>query len=181
MKHIMVDLETLATTADAVILSLGAVRFDLEKGKLDDQGFYASISIESNIQVGRRVDESTLIWWMKQTAAAQHVFHEAKQPLHSVLNEFGDWLQTDDNFMWSNGADFDIPMLAHAFTQHHCEVPWRHWNIRCFRTYKNLPGAAMVPKPTQGIAHNALVDAVNQAHHAIGIYKALFRNSMVKA
>ena len=49
MKDVMVDLETLATSADAVILSIGAVRFDLETGEIDDAGFYASISVESNL------------------------------------------------------------------------------------------------------------------------------------
>ena len=48
MKNIMIDLETLGNRSDAVILSLGAVKFDLTSGKIDDQGFYASISIDSN-------------------------------------------------------------------------------------------------------------------------------------
>ena len=43
MKHIMIDLETLGTVADAAIMSIGAVRFDLDSDKIDDTGFYASI------------------------------------------------------------------------------------------------------------------------------------------
>ena len=41
MKNVMLDLETLGTTASAVILSIGAVRFDLTSEKIDDKGFYA--------------------------------------------------------------------------------------------------------------------------------------------
>lgn len=182
MNEIMVDNETLGTTADAVILSIGAVRFDLATGEIDDAGFYASISVDSNLELGRRVSEDTLLWWMKQTAAAQAVFHEPKQPLRTALENFADWLGDDNNMMWSNGADFDLPMLAHAYTQCGMEVPWRFWNSRCFRTYKNLPGAKRIAAPaTQGIAHNALSDAVGQAMHLCTIHKNLFTSSMVKA
>ena len=66
MKHVMIDFETLGTAADSVIMSFGAVRFDIESGEMDDEAFYRSISIESNLEKGRRIDESTLIWWMDQ-------------------------------------------------------------------------------------------------------------------
>ena len=73
-KNIMVDLETLGTSADSVILSIGAVKFDLETGEIDNRGFYASVSVESNLSFRRRVSEETLLWWLKQPAAAQQVF-----------------------------------------------------------------------------------------------------------
>lgn len=44
MKHVMVDLETLGLSVDAVILSVGAVKFDLEDDAPSDDGFYGSIS-----------------------------------------------------------------------------------------------------------------------------------------
>lgn len=65
MSDIMVDLETLGTTADAVILSIGAVKFDLVSGQIDDEGFYASISVESSLNRKRRISEDTLLWWFK--------------------------------------------------------------------------------------------------------------------
>lgn len=175
MNHVMVDNETLATTADAVIISIGAVRFDLESGKIDNDGFYRSISIESNFELRRRVSEDTLIWWMKQPAAAQAVFHEAKETLQTALAEFADWLgNTRDTQMWSNGADFDLPMLAHAYTQIGSDVPWQFWNNRCFRTYKNLPGAKTIRVPDVGVKHNALSDAYQQAQTICAIHAALF-------
>lgn len=181
MQHVMIDCESLATTADAVILSLGAVKFDLESGDIDDAGFYASISVESNLDLGRRIAEDTLIWWMKQTPAAQGVFHEPKEALGEALVSFSDWLGNDEYFMWSNGADFDLPMIGHAFTQCKVEIPWRFWNSRCFRTYKTLPGAKNIAAPSSGTKHNALADAVNQAVHAQAIYKALFSKKTVLA
>lgn len=174
MKHVMVDLETLGTSADAVIMSIGAVRFDLETGDIDDLGFYASVSVDSNLELKRRVSEDTLLWWLKQSPAAQKVFHEPKIELPEALADFSDWLGTDDNYMWSNGADFDLPMIAHAYTQARIEVPWKFWNSRCMRTYKNLPGAKNIKFDAEGVKHNALSDAVNQARQVQLIHAALF-------
>lgn len=187
LKHVMVDMETLATTADAVILSIGAVKFDLDSDQIDDDGFYASISVESNLLKGRRISEDTLIWWMGQPSAAQAVFSEPKSTLETGLIEFSDWLGDDDKHIWANGSDFDTPMLAHAFTQHGMEVPWKFWRNRCFRTYKTLPHAAQVKFVADGVKHNALSDALNQARHAQLIQRVVSgrepfkKNSMVKA
>jgi len=187
MKHIMVDLETLGTVADAVIMSIGAVKFDLDSDNYDDNGFYASVSVDSNLMMKRRVQEDTLMWWLKQPAEAQHVFHEGKDILEEALEEFSDWIGTDDYCMWSNGADFDLPMLAHAFTQHQKEVPWKFWNSRCFRTYKTLPQARQVSYTPTGIKHNAMADALNQVRHLQAIQRvvsgkvAMVVNSMVKS
>lgn len=176
MKHIMLDTETLGTTADACILSIGAVKFDLESDAIDDAGFYASISIDSNLEYRRRIQEDTLIWWMKQGPEAQGVFHESKQTLGNALDELSDWIGDGDYKVWSNGADFDLPMLAHAYTQHGKEIPWKFWNSTCFRTYKGLPGAKLIRPASMGVKHNALSDAHQQARTAQAIYAALFAN-----
>lgn len=174
MKHIMLDTETLGTTASAVILSIGAIKFDLNSAQIDDAGFYASIDIESNLDLGRRIQEDTLLWWLKQDAAAQQVFHEAKTTLTEALTGLSDWIGDDSYTVWSNGADFDLPMLAHAYSQVGMEVPWKFWNSRCFRTYKNLPGAKDIRLPPTGVKHNALSDAYQQAQTLQAIHAALF-------
>lgn len=175
MKHIMFDLETLATTSDAVIMSIGAVKFDLDSTRIDDNGFYASVSVESNLDLKRRISESTLTWWMSQDIAAKAVFVEAKQTLRAALEELTNWMSDDvDYTVWSNGADFDLPMLAHAYTQCGLDIPWAYPKGRCFRTYKNLPGAKAIRIPPAGTKHNALSDAHQQAATLQAIHKALF-------
>jgi hypothetical protein len=170
----MLDLETLGTAADACIMSIGAVRFDLDFNTIDDDGFYASVGIESNLMYKRRIQEETLIWWMKQGAAAQGVFHEDKQSLPVALADFADWMGPGEFTMWSNGADFDIPMIAHAYITCAIPLPWKYYNSRCFRTYKNLPGAKEIKLPFTGTKHNALFDAVYQAQTAQAIHTKLF-------
>lgn len=173
----MVDLETLATTADAAIVSIGAVKFDLSSDKVSDEGFYASISIESNMDYGRKISETTLQWWFKQAAEnpkSVEVFHEKKQGIDDALEAFAEWVDRPDYQIWCNGANFDEPILAHAFTQCRMPIPWQFWNVRCVRTYKNLPGAKDVVIPRVGVHHNALSDALTQAALVQAIYRKLF-------
>lgn len=68
-NRIMVDLETLGTAPGSVILSIGAVRFDVEEGLLDE--FYVNIDVESSQRLGLTIDGATVMWWMKQSDAAR--------------------------------------------------------------------------------------------------------------
>ena len=173
---LMIDFETLDTVASAVILSIGAVRFNIDTGEIDDRGFYASITVESNLAMGRTISDSTLKWWMQQSPAAQAVFTEPKTTLELALGEFYEWFGPEDKDMrvWSNGADFDIPMLAHAARGFDWELPWKFWNHKCFRTLKGLPAAKRAKSiPPPKTAHNALDDALAQATHACAIWKEL--------
>lgn len=169
---VMVDLETLGTVANSIILSIGAVKFDLNSDHIADDGFYASISIDSNLHAGRQLSESTLLWWLDQSQTAQAVFREPKQTLEAALDSLTEWFGTDDRqTIWSNGADFDLPMLAHAYAGYGWETPWKFWNSRCVRTYRALPAAQGLPK--LGNDHNALRDAINQAKLVQAIQKAM--------
>ena len=153
------------------MLSIGAVKFDLDSDAIDDAAFYASVSVDSNTRMGRSTSESTLWWWMKQSDEAKAVFGEPKQHLQTVLPEFCDWFH-GATYIWSNGADFDIPMLAHALRQHELEPPWNFWNARCARTYKNLPGVRDI-RIENPMKHSALHDAIAQAKHMQAIQRKL--------
>lgn len=167
-NHVMLDLETLGTAADAVILSIGAVKFNAKK--INDAGFYSIVSVESNLALKRRVQEDTLAWWMKQSDAARALFLQPGCTLQAALEDLADWIGNDDVTVWSNGASFDIPILEHAYVQTGLTVPWKFWNTRCFRTVKSLPLAKSVPAPTPAIAHHALHDAIAQARHLQAIW-----------
>ena len=179
MSHnIMIDLETLGTTADSVILSIGAVRFDLEAGTVfDDEGstFYRSVAVEK--QVGRTISADTLTWWTGQGKDAQAVFTEPKTSLVFALMDLQEWVDPTEGaypYVWSNGADFDLPMLVHAFDQAELVCPWKPYAGRCYRTFKNLPGARAIKVERQGQHHNALDDAIYQARHLCAIHQSLF-------
>lgn len=50
----MVDIETMATTSDAAILSIGACAFDIRSHDEPSDTFDITISLESNEAEGRR-------------------------------------------------------------------------------------------------------------------------------
>lgn len=179
---VMVDLETLDTAAGATIISIGAVKFDLNSDLIEDGGFYASVSVESNLAAGRTISESTLCWWLQQSAEAQAVFHEPKQSVQGALDSFTEWFG-NSTFIWSNGADFDVAILTHAYRQQGWDVPWQFWNVRCVRTYKNLPGMKGLPVAVNPLKHNALADAYAQARLVQAIQRKLMAagHPMVKA
>lgn len=162
--NVMIDLETLGVTADSMIMSIGAVKFTMD-GYIDDKGFYAICSMAG--QSRRHINPDTLAWWMKQDAAAQAIFTDPSRiSLEDALHDLKDWYSGSEKaLLWSNGADFDIPMINHALHMYDIAPLTQHWNHRCFRTLKQE--WPMVPKPAhEGAAHNALVDAIQQARWA---------------
>lgn len=174
LQHVMIDLETLGTCADAVIISVGAVKFDPYSDALDHEGFYSSVSVDSNHEVAQRaIEEDTLVWWMRQTPHAQRVFHEPKTTLRCALEELAHYLDDPAVEVWANGADFDLAILAHAYAQFGMEVPWSHRRTNCYRTFKKLPALAGAPALAHFDAHHALADAQYQARQLQAWHAAL--------
>ena len=178
----MIDLETLGTRADSVIISIGAVKFNKHDAQIGDHLFYESVSIDSNYasNMGQRhISEDTINWWMKQSPEAQIVFREPKNTLMASLESLRSWVCEEDDVdaatvqVWGNGAGFDVTMLEHAYATKGLEIPWQYFNARCFRTVKNLPQALTVAKPANTLAHHAASDAMWQAVHLQAIWKAM--------
>lgn len=175
-NNVMIDIETLNTSADAVIMSIGGVKFSFDEDYTET--FYTSISIESNLRHQRTISESTLKWWMRQSEKAKEVFFEPKAELAEALQAFSKWLFNKyEGGVWSNGAAFDIPILEHAYRQLDLSIPWHYYKVRCMRTYRNLPGAESIATPDYGVAHNALDDAIQQVNTLRLIHNKLFTES----
>lgn len=168
-SHLMFDLETLGTTADAVVLSIGAV-FGVE-GSKEFKTFEIHLHLDDQLKPGptqRRVDASTLLWWFNQDNAPRQNQIEAGRSasVEEGVALFIEWVESvvDRNtLVWGNGSDFDTAILMHLFKQHGFTSPWMFWNHRCFRTLKAL-FKAEVPQPAQN-DHIAVNDAVNQMTH----------------
>lgn len=176
MNNVMIDNETMGTVPNAVILSIGAVKFDKNKpGELGGT-FYAVLDKEDQIKRGRIVDPETVRWWSGQSPEAQEVLHTTdREPVRVALERL--WLFLGGDFdddlnpqkghikLWGNGSDFDNPQIVSLFNMYGLTVPWEFWNNRCFRTMKSEFGSlAKAPKRT-GTYHNALDDAITQVEH----------------
>lgn len=169
MNDIMVDLETLDTEPTAVVISLGACLFDIEK-KIIPSTFYMAAEVQEQMDRGRTISADTIKWWMGQNNAAQHVFKEKAKPMAEVLKTFVFWLNTvggkKDRLVWGNGSTFDISMLENLFKMYGMERPWNYNGIMDLRTFKRFVGRGdKIPQPL--IHHNALEDAKTQAQYVI--------------
>lgn len=177
--HVMLDMETLALSPDAVILQVGMVEFEpVRGGKVEVDGLCIFVDIDS--QVWRKINGPTLLWWMDQSdAARRHIIegHSLSLDLETTLTSISEWLDTrlhEFDYLWSKGADFDVAILKHAFMDNKLPVPWHYRQARCLRThfdYNPLSSSAQEKAHDRAakildaplVKHDAIHDAVIQA------------------
>lgn len=170
--QVALDLETLGTSPDSVILAIGAVA--VCEGAGHRRKFYSICNV--NAQPGRTISQSTLNWWSGQSDAARVAFDEAHKQeapmLATVLEQLTHWIGelglTHDVYVWGNGASFDVAMLEHAYKQSSDFVPWDFRKTRDMRTLYDITlrlGMDIKGNTTRvGTHHNALDDAEFQAN-----------------
>jgi exodeoxyribonuclease VIII len=171
LRHVMVDLETMGTRVTSAIIAIGVSIFD-EGGTRER--FYTPVSLDSCLSHGLTQDASTAKWWYEQSEDARSHWDVPNPPaLDVALRDLQEFLEQHTTkrfrYMWGNGADFDIAMLAHAHSAIGAQIPWEFWNVRCFRTMKNV--LPIVVPPRKGTHHMALDDAMHQVDHLCEILR----------
>lgn len=162
----MLDLETLSTRSNAAILSIGACIFG-DAPKTPQIPFHAYLELEPQFRQGAAFDPSTLMWWLGQSHEARNAQIRAPRmnPTDTLIH-FAEWFKfSGAETVWSNGADFDIPIITEAFKRHGATVPWKYNAGRDVRTLFFLVGQKLGYFGTPNVlAHDALADAQFQAH-----------------
>jgi hypothetical protein len=171
VHHMMVDLETMGTHVGAPIMSIGAVMFDPNTDWIGES-FHVGVELESNTEYGRHPDPGTIMWWLGQSEDARKALLAMERvDLYSALDEFAKWAPPSETWVWGNGAAFDNVILASAYKSTGIPPFWSYKHDRCFRTITNL--APDVEWVTDGVAHDALDDAIMQARHMQKVVKHL--------
>jgi DNA polymerase III epsilon subunit-like protein len=176
-KHVMLDLETFSTAPDAAIVQVGAVIFDnfpVETTLAGRGTFERTIALQSSILAGGRMDADTVEWWRHPDRTKPRISVESgAERVGVVLSAFSDWFP-EDAYLWSHGAAFDVPVLAHAYRMLGLREPWDHRRVRDTRTLFALAAElAGWEKPRRETAHTALADAVAQAEDVRAAHAAL--------
>lgn len=187
--HVMVDLETMGKKHNAPIVAIGAVVFDPATGSIGES-FYKVVCLESSVNWGAVIDPSTVIWWLKQSSEARSaIVNDDAIPLQDALLQFREFVS--DNVaggskkaqVWSNGASFDNSILRSSYDCIAEDYPWEYWNDRDVRTMVELGQAiSFDPKttiPFEGSRHNALADAIHQAHYVSAIWQRIIAGNQV--
>lgn len=165
-KHLMIDLETMATSPNAAIASIGAIIFDPNAESIDDMPtFYQAVELTSNEKQGRAFSGSTIAWWLKQSEGARAALLTDTLPLHTALTKLQLWIGKNKPIIcWANSPSFDCVILRDAFANFNMHWPFNYWEERDVRTIKDAayPNGDC-PKIQLGVAHGALDDAMSQA------------------
>lgn len=163
MNNVMIDIETLGTAANSVILSIGAVAFN-DTGLMGDE-FYTNINIDSCLEKGLVVEGRTILWWMGQGDEARAALGTNELSLQAALHGLANAFDWRDTLVWCNGLSFDLPILDTSYRACGMSAPWAYYNGRDYRTLKNETDRevfkALKVKPST--AHSALEDAKAQA------------------
>jgi hypothetical protein len=166
---IMLDIETLGTCPDCVVLTLGAVRFDPYTKTDMKGGIYCRPDVDDQIVQGRIVREDTMQWWSEQAEEVREeaLGEEGRIPVTQMLQELNRFLVGANN-IWAQGTVFDIGILEHLYRQYDMVPNWQYWQITDSRTLFKIHGDPRV-KGKAGL-HNALEDCVSQAQAVQQIY-----------
>lgn len=168
---VMLDLETLSTRPEAVVLTIGAVKFDPYSGYIDlENGLYERVSVDDQTALGRHVQEETLEWWGKQDPEVMEeaLGEDNRVGVEDMANQLNKFLVGVES-IWCQGPAFDIVILENLYRQLVKPVPWQFWQIRDSRTLFGVHGDPR--EKDRKAAHNALMDCYYQAIGVQQIYK----------
>jgi len=170
--HVMIDLETLSTAPDAVIMQIAAVAFNID-GDGHDDFLSLNVSPQTCIDAGLTVEYSTIKWWMEQGRDVQRQLpgFDDKFPttLREALGALNMFLAHAEPLegVWAHGAPFDIPILESAYRALRLPTPIPFHRVRDTRTLYNIVDAIFNASPTdqelpKDTRHHALNDACQQ-------------------
>jgi exodeoxyribonuclease VIII len=165
MKDVMIDLETYSTEKNAIILTIGAVKFDrsFKEDTIEKcETFYKRINIDSCKKVGLVDCKQTMQWWENQEDEVKYeaLLNSDREELKNVLKQFTKWFGKSI-YIWGHGDDFDCVILEQAYKACNLKVPWKFWNTRDTRTLFDLANFD-IKTVNVDKAHHALYDAYKQ-------------------
>lgn len=176
MKEIMIDIETLGTQSSSVILSVAAVKFNLQTGEIGEH-FYKKVDMQSCIDSGLKINTSTLKFWMEQRHEVLKDLLINAHPLRDVLTNFSIYIKSfgEAMNMWGNSARFDLGLLHNAYDTIKQPIPWDFRKECDVRTLVMLKPEIKADMTFEGDKHNALHDCFHQIKYVSNTYKAIMK------
>jgi hypothetical protein len=166
MKDAIIDIETLSTNPNAIILTIGGIKFNrFEKLKNFDEyeTFYVRIDIKSCQNIGLKSDSETIKWWKEQNKDVKYeaINNPDRISIQEALNKLSEFIK-DIKYLWSQGS-FDSVILENAYRSCQIQIPWKYWNIRDSRTLFDVCNIdlKMIEYKKESV-HNALTDCYRQ-------------------
>ena len=174
LSDVMIDLETLATSPNASVLTIGAVRFDPFNDDISNptcNKLYIKVDLDSCDELNLEVNEDTIAWWGQQSKEAQDEAFSAEGRMHvrEAFNQLYKFCWGAKR-VWSHGASFDTIICENIFRKLNKACPWKFWEVRCTRTLFDI---GIDPQRPPVLKHHALEDAWNQTIGVQNVFKRL--------
>ena len=175
-RHIVIDLECLSVKKNATVVDVAAVLVDFNFGGITTKEFQAFIRQGEQVESGSvfHIDQNTIDWHNRHdpeflTHCENHgvSFQEAMQNLSQwILDQTGN---TELHF-WSQGKDFDFPILENMMEAAGLKHPWKYSYVHCLRDLVFLNPASRI-RSSGPVAHKALLDARHEAQQLVATTK----------
>lgn len=186
---IMVDLETLGTRQDAIVLEISAVEFNSHTGEIGEV-FDVKLDIDDQVSYYRRsLSRETLQWWFKQDEEARkNVFDEysIRFNMTAALYEFRNFVNRCDNKcysnsdrrvvkLWGNGSIFDLGILQNMYETCllNVKLPWKFWAVNDVRTIVDINPDAKKNCKFDGTPHCAVDDCKHEIKYLVETLKTI--------
>ena len=169
MNQVMIDIETLGTDSNSLVVSISAVQFDLKNGTVGDT-FEIGIDLKEQMDKGAIIDADTVMWWLEQSQDAQKQLTKlTRVPVHTALFEFSTWLyKIGVKGLWGNGATFDNVIVRNLYARHSLKLEVPFWFDRDVRTIVAIKNIDTRDFPFVGTKHNGLDDCLHQINYITG-------------
>ena len=161
--HGMIDLETLGTGSNSVVVSVGLVAFNISTGEILAE-LDIGLNLNQQIKTGGVIDGDTLEFHFAQAPdsiqkMAQRKVLDVKEGLDLISN----FIKANNiTTLWGNGATFDNVILRNLYARHLKVFPLGFWTDRDLRTAVDIYNIEVGAVPFEGIRHYCLDDARHQ-------------------
>ena len=168
----MVDLETMGNESGSAIVSIAAIYFNLYTGEIGEH-FYEIVDLKSCLDIGLKINASTLYWWLKQSEEARlEISPDERTSINEALVKFSNFCGPKVE-IWGNSARFDLGILQNAYRSSGMEIPWDFRKERCVRTLVSLHPRVREEWVFEGTKHHPLHDCKNQIGYVCKTYSIL--------
>ena len=175
----MIDLETLDTTPNCVVLTIGAVIFD-PKGMGVIEKLELRPTIEDQTEIyNRTINEDTLKWWAEQSpdALEEALGDQGRTSFRDCMEKLYKFCW-NHRAVWSNGASFDVVVMESAWRNLEMRIPWPFYTIRDTRTLYEVAGVKL-RDGGHTTSHKAVEDAERQAIVVQDAYRKLIKAGLM--
>ena len=161
--HGMIELETLGTGSNSVVVSVGLVAFNISTGEILAE-LAIGLNLNQQIKTGGVIDGDTLEFHFAQAPdsiqkLAQRKVLDVKEGLELISN----FIKANNiTTLWGNGATFDNVILRNLYARHLKVFPLGFWTDRDLRTAVDIYNIDTRTVPFEGIKHYCLDDARHQ-------------------